>query len=134
EPLRAAVGVVVSTPGPLLDLARKHRLDLSDVATLVLDVADKMLDLGFLPDVERILQLTTPGRHTMPFSATMPGEVVTLARRHLQQPMHVRAEQHDEPELVPLTDHHVFRAHQMDKIEMLVRVLQAAGRGLTMVF
>ncbi len=48
--------------------------------------------------------------------------------------MHVRAEQHDEPELVPLTEQHVFRAHQMDKIEMLVRVLQASGRGLTMVF
>ena len=134
EALRAAVDVVVSTPGRLLDLARQHHLDLSDVATLVLDEADKMLDLGFLPDVERILQLTPPGRQTMLFSATMPGEVVTLARRHLKQPMHVRAEQHDETELVPLTEHHVFRAHQMDKIEMLVRVLQAEGRGLTMVF
>jgi superfamily II DNA/RNA helicase len=134
EALRAAVDVVVSTPGRLLDLARQHHLDLSDVATLVLDEADKMLDLGFLPDVERILQLTPPGRQTMLFSATMPGEVVTLARRHLKQPMHVRAEQHDETELVPLTEHHVFRAHQMDKIEMLARVLQAEGRGLTMVF
>jgi superfamily II DNA/RNA helicase len=93
-----------------------------------------MLDLGFLPDVERILQLTPPGRQTMLFSATMPGEIVTLARRYLQQPMHVRAEQHDEPEHVPLTEQHVFRAHQMDKIEMLARVLQASGRGLTMVF
>src|SRR5437773_11380747 len=70
----------------------------------------------------------------MLFSSTMPGEVVTLARRHLKQPMHVRAEQHDEPEHVPLTEQHVFRAHQMDKIEMLARVLQADGRGLTMVF
>jgi superfamily II DNA/RNA helicase len=134
EALRAAVDVVVGTPGRLLDLARQRHLDLSDVATLVLDEADKMLDLGFLPDVERILQLTPPGRQTMLFSATMPGEVVTLARRHLQQPMHVRAEQHDEPELVPLTEQHAFRAHQMDKIEMLARVLQATGRGLTMVF
>jgi superfamily II DNA/RNA helicase len=134
EALRAAVDVVVGTPGRLLDLARQRHLDLSDVATLVLDEADKMLDLGFLPDVERILQLTPPGRQTMLFSATMPGEVVTLARRHLKQPMHVRAEQHDEPELVPLTEQHAFRAHQMDKIEMLARVLQATGRGLTMVF
>jgi superfamily II DNA/RNA helicase len=134
EALRAAVDVVVGTPGRLLDLARQHHLDLSDVATLVLDEADKMLDLGFLPDVERILQLTPASRQTMLFSATMPGEVVTLARRHLNQPMHVRAEQHDEPEHVPLTEQHVFRAHQMDKIEMLARVLQATGRGLTMVF
>jgi superfamily II DNA/RNA helicase len=84
--------------------------------------------------VERILELTPPGRQTMLFSATMPGEVVTLARRYLNRPTHVRAEQHDEPEHVPLTEQHAFRAHQMDKIEMLVRVLQAQGRGLTMVF
>src|SRR6516164_4678412 len=134
EALRAGVDVVVGTPGRLLDLVRQRHLDLSDVATLVLDEADKMLDLGFLPDVERILQLTPPGRQTMLFSATMPGEVVTLARRYLNRPMHVRAEQHDEPQLVPLTEQHVFRAHQMDKIEMLARVLQAGGRGLTMVF
>src|SRR6516162_5095997 len=134
EALRAGVDVVVGTPGRLLDLVRQRHLDLSDVASLVLDEADKMLDLGFLPDVERILQLTPADRQTMLFSATMPGEVVTLARRYLNRPMHVRAEQHDEPQLVPLTEQHVFRAHQMDKIEMLARVLQAEGRGLTMVF
>ena len=134
EALRAGVDVVVGTPGRLLDLVRQRHLDLSDVASLVLDEADKMLDLGFLPDVERILQLTPADRQTMLFSATMPGEVVTLARRHLQQPMHVRAEQHDEPEHVPLTEQHAFRAHQLDKVEMLARVLQAEGRGLTMVF
>ncbi|MBO0775712.1 MAG: DEAD/DEAH box helicase, partial [Actinobacteria bacterium] len=134
EALQAGVDVVVGTPGRLLDLARQGHLDLSSVATLVLDEADKMLDLGFLPDVERILQLTPPGRQTMLFSATMPGEVVTLARRHLRQPMHVRAEIHEEAEVVPLTEQHAFRAHQLDKIEMLARLLQAEGRGLTMVF
>jgi superfamily II DNA/RNA helicase len=70
----------------------------------------------------------------MLFSATMPGEVVTLARRHLSRPMHIRAEQHDEPAHVPTTEQHVFRAHQLDKIEVLARVLQAEGRGLTIVF
>jgi superfamily II DNA/RNA helicase len=134
DALGGGVDVVVGTPGRLLDLVRQRHLDLSDVGTLVLDEADKMLDLGFLPDVERILELTPPSRQTMLFSATMPGEVVTLARRYLSRPMHVRAEDHDEPELVPLTEQHAFRAHQMDKIEMLVRVLQARGRGLTMVF
>jgi superfamily II DNA/RNA helicase len=93
-----------------------------------------MLDLGFLPDVEKILKLTPEQRQTMLFSATMPGEVVTLARRHLSRPVHVRAEQHDEPALVPSTEQHVFRAHQMDKIEVLARVLQSEGRGLTIVF
>jgi superfamily II DNA/RNA helicase len=134
EALKATVDVVVGTPGRLLDLVGQRHLALSAVRMLVLDEADKMLDLGFLPDVERILQLIPAERQTMLFSATMPGDVVTLARRHLRQPMHVRAEQHDEAQVVPLTQQHVFRAHQMDKIEMLARLLQATGRGLTMVF
>jgi superfamily II DNA/RNA helicase len=128
------VDLVVGTPGRLLDLARQGHLDLSEISGLVLDEADKMLDLGFLPDVEKILRLTPADRQTMLFSATMPGEVVTLARRHLRRPTHVRAEHHDEPSHVPSTEQHVFRAHQMDKIEILARVLQAEGRGLTIVF
>ncbi len=134
DSLRKGVDIVVGTPGRLLDLVGQRHLDLSGVRSLVLDEADKMLDLGFLPDVERILEFTPAGRQTMLFSATMPGEVVTLARRHLSHPLHVRGEQHDEPDLVPLTVQHVYRAHQMDKIEMLARILQASGRGLTMVF
>jgi superfamily II DNA/RNA helicase len=130
----ATVDIVVGTPGRLLDLTRQGHLKLNKVATLVLDEADKMLDLGFLPDVERILQLTPASRQTMLFSATMPGEIVTLARRHLSRPMHIRAEQHDAPQHVPSTAQHVFRAHQMDKIEVLARILQAEGRGLTIVF
>jgi superfamily II DNA/RNA helicase len=134
DALKAGVEVVVGTPGRLLDLARQGHLSLSDVKSLVLDEADKMLDLGFLPDVERILQLTPGDRQTMLFSATMPGEVVTLARRYLRQATHVRAAAHEEPADASLTVQHVFRAHQMDKIEMLARVLQARDRGLTMVF
>ena len=130
----ATVDIVVGTPGRLLDLVRQGHLSLSHVHALVLDEADKMLDLGFLPDVEKILSLTPDDRQTMLFSATMPGEVVTLARRHLSQPMHIRAEQHDEPAHVPSTQQHIYRAHQMDKIEVLARVLQAEGRGLSIVF
>lgn len=134
DTLQAGVDVVVGTPGRLLDLARQRHLVLSGVETLVLDEADKMLDLGFLPDIERILQLIPGARQTMLFSATMPGEVVGLARRYLRQPMNVRAEQHDAPQLVPSTEQHVFRIHHLDKIEVLARVLQAEDRGLTMVF
>jgi superfamily II DNA/RNA helicase len=130
----ATVDVVVGTPGRLLDLSRQRQLDLSGVQTLVLDEADRMLDLGFLPDVEAILRLTPEHRQTMLFSATMPSEVVTLAKRHLHRPTHIRAEQHDEPAHVPTTDQHVFRAHQLDKIEVLARVLQAQDRGLVIVF
>ncbi|HEY3902804.1 MAG TPA: DEAD/DEAH box helicase [Streptosporangiaceae bacterium] len=130
----ATVDIVVGTPGRLLDLSRQGQLKLSGVQVLVLDEADRMLDLGFLPDVEAILKLTPISRQTMLFSATMPGEVVTLAKRHLHRPMHIRAEHHDEPAHVPTTDQHVFRAHHLDKIEVLARILQADGRGLTIVF
>jgi Superfamily II DNA and RNA helicases len=68
-----------------------------------------MLDLGFLPDVERIVRLTPQQRQTMLFSATMPGDVVTLARRHMRQPTNIRAEGHDAPAPVPSTEQHVFR-------------------------
>jgi superfamily II DNA/RNA helicase len=134
DALRAGVDIVVGTPGRLLDLAERGHLGLSAVRALVLDEADKMLDLGFLPDVERIVRLTPSDRQTMLFSATMPGEVVTLARRHMRRPTHVRAEGHDEPAPVPATRQHVFRVHHLDKIEVLARVLQARDRGLTMVF
>jgi superfamily II DNA/RNA helicase len=134
DALTKGVDIVVGTPGRLLDLAERRHLDLSAVRALVLDEADKMLDLGFLPDVERIVKLTPEQRQTMLFSATMPGDVVTLARRHMRRPTHIRAEGHDEPAPAPSTQQHVFRAHQMDKIEVLARVLQARNRGLTMVF
>ena len=134
DALAAGVDIVVGTPGRLLDLVQRRHLDLSAVRALVLDEADRMLDLGFLPDVERIVRLTPQDRQTMLFSATMPSDVVTLARRHMRRPTHVRAEGHDAPVSVPGTRQHVFRAHQMDKIEVLARVLQSRDRGLTMVF
>ncbi|WP_051054488.1 DEAD/DEAH box helicase [Frankia sp. QA3] len=132
--LRAGVDIVVGTPGRLLDLARQRVLDLAGVRTLVLDEADEMLDLGFLPDVERIMAQLPTSRQTMLFSATMPGPVISLARRFMQRPVHVRAEQPDETRTVPTTHQHVFRAHALDKMEVLARVLQAGGRGLAMVF
>ena len=134
ETLRKGVEVVVGTPGRLLDLARQGHLDLSAVSVLVLDEADEMLDLGFLPDVERILEQITGERQTMLFSATMPGPVVAMARRFMKQPTHIRAEEPDENRTVPNTRILVYRAHSMDKGEVLARILQAKGRGLTMVF
>ena len=134
ESLRRGVEVVVGTPGRLLDLARQGHLDLSQVEVLVLDEADEMLDLGFLPDVERILEQTPSERQTMLFSATMPGPVVTMARRFMRQPTHIRAEEANENRTVPETRLFVYRTHAMDKGEVLARILQSEGRGLTMVF
>nr|WP_255308402.1 DEAD/DEAH box helicase [Streptomyces marincola] len=135
EALAKGVDVVVGTPGRLLDLAAQRKLNLSEVRCLVLDEADEMLDLGFLPDVERIIELLPPKRQTMLFSATMPGQVIGLARRYMRQPTHIRAaEPDDQGATVANITQHVFRAHSLDKPEMVARILQAEGRGLAMVF
>jgi superfamily II DNA/RNA helicase len=134
EALTSGTDIVVGTPGRLLDLANRKNLDLSKIRALVLDEADKMLDLGFLPDVERLLRLTPDDRQTMLFSATMPGEVVTLARRHMRRATNIRAEEPDESAPPPLTAQHAYRTHHLDKIEVLARILQAKDRGLAMVF
>jgi len=96
EALQAGVEIVVGTPGRLLDLYRQGQLRLKHVSRVVLDEADEMLDLGFLPDVEKINE--------------------------------------DEGAVVSRIEQHVVRAHAMDKIEMLARILQADGRGPTIVF
>ncbi len=135
EALKKGVDVVVGTPGRLLDLAGQKKLRLSSVKALVLDEADEMLDLGFLPDVEKIIQLLPAKRQTMLFSATMPGAVIGLARRYMSQPTHIRATApDDEGQTVANTTQHVFRAHSMDKPELVSRILQADGRGLAMIF
>ncbi|MCX4819216.1 DEAD/DEAH box helicase [Streptomyces sp. NBC_01142] len=135
EALRKGVDVIVGTPGRLLDLAGQRKLDLSHVRALVLDEADEMLDLGFLPDVEKIINMLPAKRQTMLFSATMPGAVIGLARRYMTQPTHIRATSPDgEGATVANTTQHVFRAHSMDKPEMVSRILQAEGRGLAMIF
>jgi len=101
----------------------------------VLDEADEMLDLGFLPDVEKIVRLIPAGRQTMLFSATMPGAIITLARAYMHHPTHIRAVDPDDDGLtVKAVQQHAFRAHAMDKVEMLARILQSEGRGLTLVF
>ncbi|BBC33156.1 hypothetical protein SGFS_044500 [Streptomyces graminofaciens] len=135
EALKKGVDVVVGTPGRLLDLAGQKKLNLKNVKCLVLDEADEMLDLGFLPDVEKIINMLPARRQTMLFSATMPGAVIGLARRYMSQPTHIRATApDDEGATVANTSQYVYRAHNMDKPEMVARILQADGRGLAMVF
>ncbi|GAB7104319.1 DEAD/DEAH box helicase [Streptomyces phaeofaciens JCM 4814] len=135
EALKKGVDVVVGTPGRLLDLAGQKKLDLKHIKSLVLDEADEMLDLGFLPDVEKIINMLPARRQTMLFSATMPGAVIGLARRYMSQPTHIRATApDDEGVTVANISQHVYRAHNMDKPEMVARILQSEGRGLAMVF
>jgi superfamily II DNA/RNA helicase len=135
EALQNGIEIVVGTPGRLLDLYRQGQLKLKEVSRVVLDEADEMLDLGFLPDVEKIFSSTPNRQQTMLFSATMPGDIIALARKFMNQPVHIRTQDNeDESAVVSRIEQHVLRAHAMDKIEMLARILQADGRGPTIVF
>ncbi len=134
EALEAGVDIVVGTPGRLLDLANRKALDLSHVHALVLDEADEMLDLGFLPDVERMLRMTPETRQTMLFSATMPAAIVALARTHMRHPMNIRAESSDDGQTVPATAQFIYQVHDLDKPEILGRVLQADDAEKMIVF
>jgi len=134
EALGSGVDVVVGTPGRLLDLANRRSLDLSHVKVLVLDEADEMLDLGFLPDVQKLIAKTPETRQTMLFSATMPAAIVSLARIHMRHPMNIRAESSSDEQTVPATAQFIYQVHDLDKPEILGRILQAENSGITIVF
>ncbi|MEH1099948.1 DEAD/DEAH box helicase [Micromonospora sp. CPCC 205561] len=134
DALRKGVEILVGTPGRLMDLQKQKHLRLDRVRALVLDEADRMLDLGFLDDVEKILAMLPEDRQTMLFSATMPDPIVTLSRRFLRQPMTIHAGHTAETGPSPQTEQLVYRTHSMNKVEIVARILQAEGRGLTMIF
>ncbi len=134
EALTEGVDVVVGTPGRLLDLHNRGVLKLDKVAVLVLDEADEMLDLGFLPDIEKILRALTHAHQTMLFSATMPGPILSLSRSFMNRPVHIRAEMSGSAQIHSTTAQVVFQAHRMDKPAITARILQARGRGRTIIF
>jgi superfamily II DNA/RNA helicase len=134
DTLATGVDVVVGTPGRLLDLVNRRALDLSHVKVLVLDEADEMLDLGFLPDVQKLLSKTPETRQTMLFSATMPAAIVSLARTHMRHPMNIRAESGDAQQTVPATAQFIYQVHDLDKPEIIARILQSEDSGSTIVF
>ena len=135
EALKNGVEVVVGTPGRLIDLYKQKHLSLKNVKIVILDEADEMLDLGFLPDVETLIAATPAVRQTLLFSATMPGPVIAMARRYMTQPTHIRAADPDDEGLTKRDIRQlIYRAHSMDKIEVVARILQSKGRGRTIIF
>jgi superfamily II DNA/RNA helicase len=124
--------ILIATPGRLLDLVQRKMLRLDRVRICVLDEADRMLDMGFLPDVTRILEMLRPDRQTMLFSATLEGAIGRLAARFIDDPVRHEVAGLDGP-LVTEAHHRFVAVDQAGRLRALVREL-AADRGLTLVF
>lgn len=132
--IEAGAQIVVGTPGRLIDLAKQKKLNLGEISFMVLDEADEMLDLGFLPDMERLFTLTPANRQTLLFSATMPSTILSMARKYQNRPMHIRVNDPDEGHTKADIKQFIYRAHSLDKDEVVGRILQAEGRGKTVIF
>ena len=128
--LAAGVDVCIATPGRLEDLIRQGHCRLGDVEVTVIDEADHMSDLGFLPAVKRLLDATPRGTQRLLFSATLDNDVDVLVRRYLQDPVRHSVDSGDQA--APDIDHHVFTVHAADK-PAVVREL-VAGEGRTLAF
>jgi superfamily II DNA/RNA helicase len=128
--LRRRIEVAVATPGRLIDLLERNELDLDDVTTLVIDEADRMADMGFLPQVEWLLRRVPDDRQTLLFSATLDREVDVLVRRYMRNP--VRHEVEAETKTVDEMTHVFLKVHEMDRVKVLTAI--AGGVSRTMVF
>jgi ATP-dependent RNA helicase RhlE len=130
--LRAGVDIVVATPGRLMDHMRHASIDFSGLEILVLDEADRMLDMGFWPDVQRILSALPAARQTLLFSATMPGEVLKLTQEFLRDPKYVQVGRRGGP--AETISHAVQNVAAGEKTQWLARWLRDEATGPVLVF
>jgi superfamily II DNA/RNA helicase len=128
--LRRRIEVAVATPGRLIDLMERNEIDLDEVRILVVDEADRMADMGFLPQVEWLLRKVPDDRQTLLFSATLDREVDVLVRRYMRDP--VRHEVVSESHTVEEMEHRFLKVHDLDRVKVLASI--AAGVSRTMVF
>lgn len=124
--------IVIGTPGRVTDHIRRGTLKLDAVRIAVLDEADEMLDMGFIEDVEFILQNTPETRQTLLFSATVPDPIARLARRYLKNPQHINIS--PERLTVPLIDQIFYEVREHEKLDALTRILDMEGAERTIIF
>ncbi len=131
--LAKGVTVVVGTPGRVMDLMRRGNLELAGLSTVVLDEADRMLDMGFIGDIEWILEQTPKDRQTLLFSATMPDEIRALANSYMKDPVYIRVSTDDDL-TVDATEQIYLRVGRRNKIWALSKILDEDDPELTIVF
>ena len=130
--LRRGVDVVVGTPGRLLDLVRRGALDLSTVQTVVLDEADEMLSMGFIEDIETLLDAAPNRKQTALFSATLPSPIRRLAQKYLNKPQSITIEQ---PQLtVAAIEQRSYLVNQYDKLAALTRLFEVEPMTSVLIF
>lgn len=132
EALRKGVDILVATPGRLLDLINQKIIDLQTIRFFVLDEADRMLDMGFIHDIKKILPLLPRKRQSLFFSATMPAEIEKLSRQILNHP--VMIEVTPPSSTVEVIEQHVYRVEKTDKSKLLVHLLQDKAIESVLVF
>ena len=128
--LKAGVDLAVCTPGRAIDLIERGDLSVEDVKNVIIDEADRMADMGFLPQVEWILRNVEVGHQTLLFSATLDGAVDTLVRRYQHEP--ARHEVESKGATVEQMTHRFITVHEMDKAKVAATIAIASGR--TMIF
>jgi ATP-dependent RNA helicase RhlE len=129
--LRSGVDIVVACPGRLLDLKEQHAIDLRNIEILVLDEADHMFDMGFLPSIRRIMAALPAKRQTLLFSATMPSAIRTLATDMLRNPVTVEIKIEEPLESIT---HAFYPVEQNRKLGVLLGLLKDSGEGQVLIF
>ncbi|MFQ5554707.1 MAG: DEAD/DEAH box helicase [Acidimicrobiia bacterium] len=129
--LEGGVEIVVATPGRLIDLMERKKVRFDDVSMVCIDEADQMADMGFLPQVRRIMRQVPDDRQTMLFSATLDGQVGSLIRDYMEDPVEHGV---DAPtETIETMEHRFLKVHQMDKVKLAAAIANSATRTLMFV-
>jgi superfamily II DNA/RNA helicase len=131
DAVRAGVDIIVATPGRLIDLMERGHVAVDAVETVVIDEADQMADMGFLPQVHRIMRHIERGNQTMLFSATLDGQVGTLVRRYMSEP--VRHEVETATEVIETQEHRFIEVHPRDKTKVAAAISRGVDRTLLFV-